>query len=66
MGMASAPQLLRTSQAAARLGVTGTTLRLWVEQGRVPAVVTPTGQLRFRPEDIEKANTPYVPGGTAA
>lgn len=47
---------LRVKQAAALLGVDPDTLRRWADTGRINFIKTPTGERRFRPEDL----APYV------
>lgn len=44
---------LSTTPAAKRLGVTEKTLRVWTERGFVRHFLTPTGQRRYRPEDLD-------------
>lgn len=51
--MPNTTPLLTPREAAARLAIHPETLRRWTREGRVPVVRLPTGQLRFRPEDIE-------------
>lgn len=46
--------LLRIGEAAHILGVHVETVRRWEEAGHITAVRTPTGQRRFRREDVEK------------
>lgn len=48
-----APCLLGSGPASRRAGVSRDTLRRWAERGLVPAVRTPSGQLKFRPEDLD-------------
>lgn len=47
--------LLTTGKAADRLGVSANTLRRWAEERRIPFVRLPSGQLRFRPTDLDAA-----------
>ena len=42
------------SEAARRIGVAPVTLRLWVRQGKFPALRTPIGMV-LRTEDVERA-----------
>lgn len=56
--MPSVAPTLTTGEAVARLADLGITintdtLRRWARAGRLPAVELPSGQLRFRPEDID-------------
>lgn len=48
---------MRSPQAAAALGVTVRTLRLWIVKGLVPppSTTTPTGPNYFTPEWLEEA-----------
>jgi excisionase family DNA binding protein len=48
--------MLTTPEAAKRLGVSENTLRLWSDQGRVPAIRRPGGggYRRFDPEVIDR------------
>lgn len=59
--MGSKRRLLRTTEVAAQFEVNGATVRQWVDKGQLPALRTPGGQLRFRPEDIEQFLDPPVP-----
>ena len=45
---------LGPSEAARRIGVAPVTLRLWVRQGKFPALRTPIGMV-LRTEDVERA-----------
>ena len=47
---------LRVKQAAELLGVDPDTLRRWADTGRINHIKTPTGERRFRPEDL----APYL------
>jgi DNA-binding transcriptional MerR regulator len=44
--------LLRISDAARLCHVSADTLRRWSDQGRVPVVVLPSGQRRYRRADV--------------
>ncbi len=44
--------------AAQRFGVSRDTLRRWADAGKIPVIVTPGGQRRFRPSDLEHVLTP--------
>ena len=46
------PALLPIGEAARQLGVSVDTLRRWSNGGRIPTVVLPNGQRRYRVEDI--------------
>jgi excisionase family DNA binding protein len=54
------PKRLRIGAAAARLGVSAKTLRAWAKDGKVPAVVTPSGYYLFDPTDLDRV---YRPAG---
>jgi DNA-binding transcriptional MerR regulator len=45
-------RLLRISDAAKLCHVSADTLRRWSDQGRVPVIVLPSGQRRYRPADV--------------
>jgi excisionase family DNA binding protein len=50
------------SEVASEFRVHVRTVRKWVEQGLLPAVQTPGGQLRIRHEDVERLlTTPVAP-----
>ena len=51
----TATPLIRTGEAARRLGVDPSTLRRWATDGLIKAVRTPSGEYRFRPAEIDKA-----------
>ena len=44
---------LTTTAAAARLGVSASTLRRWAQDGRVRHVLMPGGRMRFDPADLD-------------
>jgi excisionase family DNA binding protein len=46
-------RFLNVSQAAAYLGVSAASLRLWSDQGKVPVYRTPGGQRRYRVSDLD-------------
>lgn len=48
----SGDDLLRISDAATLCHVSADTLRRWSNQGRVPVVVLPSGQRRYRRSDV--------------
>jgi excisionase family DNA binding protein len=56
-----ADDLLTTPTAARVLGVTDETLRRWAEGRKIRHVRLPSGQLRFRREDLEEALRPVEP-----
>lgn len=49
--------LLSTSEAAQMFAVTPSTIRRWAHSGRLSHMLTPSGRLRFRRADLEKACT---------
>ncbi len=49
----SSGKMLSITQAAAEIGVHFNTLRKWVDNGDVEAVVLPSGYRRFTPEQVE-------------
>lgn len=49
-----------SAQLMALPGVTARTLRAWAKQGKLPAVVLPSGRMLFRREDIEELFEPRV------
>ena len=53
--------LLSTQEAADLIGVSGETLRRWAADKKVTHIRLPSGQLRFRLEDIQEALQPIPP-----
>jgi excisionase family DNA binding protein len=53
--------LLSTSEAADLLGVSRETIRRWALARKVTHIRLPSGQLRFRLEDIQDALEPIPP-----
>ncbi len=49
--------LLSTSDAARMFAVTPSTIRRWAHSGRLAHMLTPSGRMRFRRADLEKACT---------
>ena len=47
------PKTLRRGEAAARLGVHPNTLAGWVKRRWLPGVKLPSGEIRFREDDVE-------------
>ena len=47
-------ELLTAPEAARLLGVNATTIKRWVDQGRLPCAVTPGGHRRFERREIER------------
>lgn len=58
---------LSTGQVARLFGVAPNTVRRWAEERRIPSFTTPSGQLRFRPDDINRmlADTQPAEAATA-
>lgn len=54
MTHAAPPELLTTNEAANRLRVHRNTLLRWEAAGFITAVRTPTGQRRYRAEEIDE------------
>ena len=50
----STPKVLRRGEAAQRLGVHPNTLASWVDRGWLKGVKMPSGEVRFREEDVEQ------------
>ncbi|MGI8945130.1 MAG: helix-turn-helix domain-containing protein [Thermoleophilaceae bacterium] len=50
---ASTPRVLRRSEAAERLGVHPNTLAGWVKRGWLSGVQMPSGEVRYREEEVE-------------
>lgn len=46
--------LLKTSDAAKRLGISQGTLRGYANKGIIPVVKLPSGHRRFRPADVQR------------
>lgn len=51
-------ELVKIGEAARRCGVSVATMRRWADAGRVPVIVSPTRQRRFRASDLEHIVTP--------
>jgi len=49
---------LRKSQAAEFLGVHPKTIDRWAKEGRIPALVMPSGQRRYRQGDLLEFTRP--------
>ena len=54
--VAEASRWIRVQQAADLLGVSASTVRRWVAEGRLACQRTPSGQRRFLVEDLERAS----------
>lgn len=46
--------MLKTGEVAKRLGVSAVTVRDWGDRGLIPFSNTPTGQRRYKEEDVNK------------
>ena len=46
-------EYMRTGEAAAHMGVPGTTLRYWAKRGKIKSIKSPCGWYLFKLEDIE-------------
>jgi excisionase family DNA binding protein len=49
----STPKILRRGEAAKRLGVHPNTLAGWVNRGWLKGVEMPSGEMRFREDDVD-------------
>lgn len=49
----AASSLLTARDVAELLGVTPATVLRWTRQGALPAVRLPSGQIRYRPEELD-------------
>jgi excisionase family DNA binding protein len=49
----STPKILRRGEAAKRLGVHPNTLAAWVSRGWLKGVEMPSGEIRFREDDVD-------------
>jgi len=49
----STPKILRRGEAAKRLGVHPNTLAGWVTRGWLKGVEMPSGEMRFREDDVD-------------
>jgi len=49
---ASKPKVLRRAEAAERLGIHPNTLAGWVKRGWLTGVRMPSGEVRFREEEV--------------
>ena len=56
-------ELLRTRDAARRLGLVPETIRRFAHAGRLPALRLPSGQYRFRAEDLAALAEPKTEVG---
>lgn len=71
IAMSNAPRLLTVTEAQQRLAdsglaVTDETIRRWAIDGKVPAIRLPSGQYRFRAEDVDAVLTePAAAAGAA-
>lgn len=51
--MALLPEMMTTGQVAATFAVGPAAVRRWFEDGRLKGIRLPSGQLRFKREDVE-------------
>jgi excisionase family DNA binding protein len=51
--MGPVSELLTARSVAAELGVCPTTVLRWTRRGQIPAIRLPSGQLRYRRDDLE-------------
>lgn len=58
--MAPLPELITANAVAKMFATSPDTVRRWVRDGRIDAITLPSGQLRFRREDVEA----IIAGGT--
>ena len=49
----SKPKILRRGEAAERLGLHPNTLAGWIKRGWLTAVTLPSGEVRFREEEVD-------------
>jgi excisionase family DNA binding protein len=49
----SKPRILRRGEAAERLGIHPNTLAGWIKRGWLTGVNMPSGEVRFREEEVE-------------
>lgn len=54
MAVASPPKVLRRGEAAERLGVHPNTLSGWIKRGWLTGVKMPSGEVRFREDEVEE------------
>ena len=65
--MTPLPRLLTTGEVAAAFSVSDETVRRWVASGKIEAIETPSGQLRFREDDVRsRLGLDGTAGATAA
>lgn len=50
---ATKPKILRRGEAAERLGVHPNTLAGWIKRGWLTGVTMPSGEVRFREEEVD-------------
>jgi excisionase family DNA binding protein len=58
-------ELIGTPEAAAILGVTDGSVRLWIQSGRLPAVRLPGGRYKLSRRAIERLAQPVIQSSTA-
>lgn len=60
------PDLLRAGEVAELLGVDPETVRRWTREGRLPAVLLPSGHRRYHRDAIEAMLKPVIAEEPAA
>lgn len=53
-------ELMTMKEVAELARVSSSTISRWVSSGKIPAIVLPSGQIRFVREDIEAMLTPTI------
>lgn len=56
----SGRELMTMKEVAELARVSSSTISRWVSSGKIPAIVLPSGQIRFVREDIEAMLTPTI------
>lgn len=57
------PKLLRIKEAASLIGISDQTLRVWVKKGYIKCVTFPSGERRFKKEEIDRLIKEINDGG---
>ena len=65
-GQLAGQELLTVKEVAELARVSPSTVTRWVSSGRIPAIVLPSGQLRFAREHIMEMLTPVVASSPSA
>jgi len=53
MAVAAPPKILRRTETAKRLGIHPNTLASWIKRGWLTGVKMPSGEVRFREEEVD-------------